>query len=142
MFKWLKEQTDGDDDLIFQGDTNIPNGSADDAFGLTSNEKMILDESYENYSSLKKSVGEYAQPYDKIIHSSNLNASNGKVYKLWDFPKQNIFQWATINSLDEWKNWCTENSKPYGSTTHALYNYVSDHCPISYDLELDSSDTK
>lgn len=142
MFKWLKDQTDGDDDLIFQGDTNIPKGSADDAFGLNSNEKMILDESSENYSSLGKSIGKYAQPYDKIIHSSNLNASNGKVYKLWDFPKQDIFQWATIKSLDQWKNWCTENSKPYGSKTHALYNYVSDHCPISYDLELDSSDTK
>lgn len=142
VFKWLKEETDGDDDLIFEGDTNIKKNWEKEMFGLTSNEKMILDESYENYSSLGKSIGNYAQPYDKIIHSSNLNGSNGKVYKLWNFPNQNIFQWATINSLDEWKNWCTENSKHYPPTTHALYNYVSDHCPISYDLELDSSDTK
>ena len=142
VFKWLKEETDGDDDLIFEGDTNIKKNWEKEMFGLTSNEKMILDESYENYSSLGKSIGNYAQPYDKIIHSSNLNGSNGKVYKLWNFPNQNIFQWATINSLDEWKNWCTENSKHYSPITHALYDYVSDHCPVSYDLELDSSDTK
>ena len=142
VFKWLREETDGDDDLIFEGDTNIKKDLEKEVFGSTSNEKMILDESYENYSSLSTSIGKYAQPYDKIIHSSNLNASNGKVYKLWDFPNQNIFEWATIESLSEWDAWCRNNSKIPGNKFGPLFNYVSDHCPVSYDLELDSSDTK
>ena len=142
MFKWLKEQTNGDDDLIFQGDTNIPYGSSNDLFGLKSGEKMVLDESFDNYSSLKTFVDNYSEPYDKIIHKSNLKWSNGKVYKLWNFPKENIFQWHQIKNLSEWEKWCYENSKDPGSNSYGIYGYVSDHCPISYDLELDSSDEK
>jgi|GEM_PF-6167543 len=53
---------------------------------------MLLSDSKDNASSLSYTIGEYSEPYDKIIHKSNLNHSNPNVYRLYDFPKQNIFQ--------------------------------------------------
>lgn len=148
VFKWLEEETDGDDDLIFEGDTNIPLGYANEVFGNDYEKYMLLSDSEDNASSLKQSIGEYSQPYDKIIHNSNLKSSNGKVYKLWDFPNQNIFQWKTISSYYDWVNYYSRHNwkakREYGWIYGDGFggHGISDHCPISYDLELDSSDTK
>lgn len=148
VFKWLEEETDGDDDLIFEGDTNIPLNKANDTFGSDYEKYMLLSDSKNNASSLTwKTIG-YSEPYDKIIHKSNLNYSNPNIYRLYDFPEQNIFQWKTISSWNDWIDYYRQYG--WNASTKSRWIYgdgsgghgISDHCPISYDLELDSSDTK
>lgn len=145
VFKWMSEEAE-DDDLVFQGDTNIPLNKARGAFGDDVEDKWsLLKDTSENASSLRTTEGNYAQPYDKILHYSNLKASNAKVYKLWNFVNENIFHWATINSLSEWYQYTkTVNTKTANSAARSLYGGggVSDHCPVSYDLELDSKDPR
>ena len=148
VFKWLEEETDGDDDLIFEGDTNIPLNKANDTFGSDYEKYMLLSDSKDNASSLTwKTIG-YSEPYDKIIHKSNLNYSNPNIYRLYDFPEQNIFQWKTISSWNDWIDYYKQYGWNASTKSRWIYgdNYgghgISDHCPVSYDLELDSSDTK
>lgn len=140
VFRWLEEET-GDDDLVFQGDTNIKYKVAKAAF-KDLDKYNILKDDVSNASSLKTSRNNYSEPYDKIIHKSNLRALNPKVYKLWDFVNDNIFQWGRITSISEWYSWCNSHGGAGSSEDRTVYGYVSDHCPISYDLELVSNDPK
>ncbi|MBU4691678.1 hypothetical protein KQ872_01720 [Mycoplasma sp. ES3225-GEN-MYC] len=146
VLDWVKKINDGDDDLIFMGDTNIPSGKESIAFDWVSEYGAImpLGEGEEALSSLKTEFGNYAKPYDKIVHKSNLKFENAKVYKLYSFVEDpSIFQWAKITSLVDWityyQNYQKYN-KTYSSNSRYVYNGVSDHSPISYDLILDPND--
>ncbi|TDU98102.1 MnuA family membrane nuclease [Metamycoplasma hyosynoviae] len=137
VFKWMETKFN-DNDVVFEGDTNIPAGAASQAFGSLTTEKMLLDEGSENYSSLQTTEGGYSNPYDKIILKSNLEYSTPGVYKLWDFVNQDIFGWQSgITSYKKWKDYC--NHYYSGSVTEsfgAVYNYISDHCPIHFTLNF------
>lgn len=59
VFDWMKTINGGDDDLIFQGDTNIKKGNENRAFGWVGsyeNAKMVLNEQKDNTSLGKKSI--------------------------------------------------------------------------------------
>lgn len=142
---WFNKEAD-DDDIIFQGDTNIKKKKAGIAFEWLNNRpeyKMLIDDTAENATSLKQTIGKYGEPYDKIIFNSNLRYSNVGFYKIYDFPTDNIFQFATINSHSDWFNYASSNaSNPPTSEVRAIYGFVSDHCPTYFDLELNSNDPK
>ncbi|MCS4536639.1 hypothetical protein NXS15_00640 [Mycoplasma sp. CSL7475-4] len=143
-FEWAKTINNGDDDLIFQGDTNIELKNQSQAFGWVNdyNAQIVFDDDESNATSLKRSYGKYSQPYDKIIHSSNLKYTNPKIYHLYDFVNDpSIFQFSKISSLEEWIEYCSQISgKKYQSEIGYIYSGVSDHSPISYDLVLDVND--
>ncbi|MCR8966268.1 endonuclease/exonuclease/phosphatase family protein [Mycoplasma zalophidermidis] len=142
VFDWVKKLNGNDDDLIFMGDTNIPSGKESIAFDWVSEYGAImpLGEGEEALSSLKTEFGNYANPYDKIVHKSNLKFENAKVYKLYSFVDDpSIFQWAKITSLDDWVKYY-KKYKSYSSMDRYVYSGVSDHSPISYDLILDPND--
>ncbi|AIA29772.1 lipoprotein [Mycoplasmopsis californica] len=146
VFDWMKTINGGDDDLIFQGDTNIKKGNENRAFGWVGsyeNAKMVLNEQKDN-TSLGKNMDKYSQPYDKIIHSSNLKFTNPQVFHLYDLVKNpNIFQYSSINSINDWVTYFNSKSNSYyNNEWQYVYDGVSDHCPISYDLILDANDPK
>ncbi|KDE45596.1 hypothetical protein NPL4_01015 [Metamycoplasma hyosynoviae] len=136
VFKWMETKFN-DNDVVFEGDTNIPEGAASQAFGSLTTEKMLLDEGPENYSSLQTTEGGYSSPYDKIILKSNLEYSTPGVYKLWDFVNQDIFGWQSgITSYSEWEYYCIQNYPDSVKSYGAVYNYISDHCPIHFTLNF------
>ncbi|QBF34349.1 hypothetical protein EG856_00135 [Mycoplasmopsis phocirhinis] len=144
VFEWAKTINNGDDDLIFQGDTNIELSNQNKAFEWVNNydAKLVFSDSEHFATSLKKSYAQYSQPYDKIIHSSNLQYTNEKIYHLYDFVNDpTVFQFANISSLEQWIEYCNHHSnKKYANETGYIYYGVSDHSPISYDLILDAND--
>ncbi|MDC8921525.1 lipoprotein 17-related variable surface protein [Metamycoplasma hyosynoviae] len=136
VMKWMETKFN-EKDIVFEGDTNIPKNKSDAAFGSLTTEKMLLDESFENYSSLKTTEGEYKNPYDKIILKSDLQYSDPGLYKLWDFVNQDIFGWQSgITSYSEWENYCSKNYPGSITSQGAVYNYISDHCPIHFTLNF------
>lgn len=140
VLSWLQEQADGDDDLIFQGDTNIPESATSQAFAsLTSEHKMLID----GLTSLDTSGG-LSSSYDKIVHFSNLRAHNAGIYNIWNFPddKEITFPWYNqgFSGYDSWLRYC--ESQGTVPARGAIYNYLSDHCPTYYDLELNANDPK
>lgn len=145
VFEWAKKINKGDDDLIFQGDTNIKLGNQKAAFGWLKDidKQMPIKETFENKSSLSKSFGKYSETYDKIVHVSNLKYENPKVYKLYDFVKDGSYKFHNISSLEQWINYFNSYvHKSYNGKHGYIYSGVSDHCPISYDLILDANDPK
>ncbi|ASI54200.1 hypothetical protein MHSN_03445 [Metamycoplasma hyosynoviae] len=136
VFKWMENKFN-DNDVVFEGDTNIPEGAASQAFGSLTTEKILLDEGPENYSSLQTTEGGYSSPYDKIILKSNLEYSTPGVYKLWDFVNQDIFGWQSgITSYSEWENYCNTIYPGSVKSRGAVYDYISDHCPIHFTLNF------
>ena len=136
VFKWM-EKTFNDNDFVFQGDTNIPNGKWSSVFSPKNGEQSLLADNDENASSLKKTQFEYAQPYDKIVLKSSLNYSNAGIYKLWDFVKDNTYYWEKINNYNDWFNYCS-NYGDVPASNGAVYGYISDHCPIFFDLHFEN----
>ncbi|WP_373440383.1 endonuclease/exonuclease/phosphatase family protein [Metamycoplasma equirhinis] len=142
VMKWFNEQAN-DDDVVFQGDTNIKKNNL--AFSWTKNvgAKIALGSNdKQDKTSLSRSIGKLSQPYDKIIHYSNLKFSNSKIYNIWNFIKDNFFQYSKIKNINEWFEYCSTHGTTPSSDVASIYGNVSDHCPISYDLELNSGDTK
>ncbi|WP_029608547.1 MnuA family membrane nuclease [Mycoplasma simbae] len=145
VFQWAKRITGGDDDLIFQGDTNIKVGKQSAAFGWATEYGAVLplaDNKANSTSLSKKTIGAYSQPYDKIVHKSNMNFENAKIYKLYDFVTDpSIFQYAKISSYEQWAAYHNQHStKARSKEYNYVYDGVSDHSPISYDLILDPND--
>ncbi|ENY69720.1 Hypothetical protein, predicted lipoprotein, predicted membrane nuclease [Mycoplasmopsis bovigenitalium 51080] len=142
VFQWAKKLNNGDDDLIFQGDTNISLGNEKEAFGwIGGSTQMPLKENEQNKSSLSQKINSYSQTFDKIVHQSNLKHENAKVYKLYDFVNDGSYMFENISSLDEWVSYYSQY-KRYKTAYNYIYSGVSDHCPISYDLILDANDPK
>lgn len=141
VFDWAKKITNGDDDLIFQGDTNIHKGNQSNVFGWTKGygAVMPLDE-YSILTSLKTKNDGYSEPYDKIIHYSNMKYDNATTFRLYDFVRySNIFQYAPISSYEDWVEYVKRyNTKSYSESY--VYHGISDHSPISYDLILEEND--
>ena len=129
------EKTFNDNDFVFQGDTNIPLGKWSSVFSPKNGEQSLLADNEENASSLKKTQFEYAQPYDKIVLKSSLHYSNAGIYKLWDFVKDNTYYWEKINNYNDWFNYCS-NYGDVPASNGAVYGYISDHCPIFFDLHF------
>ncbi|TQC53999.1 hypothetical protein E1I18_00880 [Mycoplasmopsis mucosicanis] len=141
VFDWAKKITNGDDDLIFQGDTNIHKGNQSKVFGWTKDYGAVMPLDEDNIlTSLKANNNGYSEPYDKIIHYSNMNYTNATTFRLYDFVRySNIFQYAPINSYEDWVKYVKGyNSKRYSQSY--VYHGISDHSPISYDLILDKND--
>ncbi|WP_051622806.1 endonuclease/exonuclease/phosphatase family protein [Mycoplasmopsis primatum] len=142
VFEWFDEKDGDNKDLIFAGDTNINENNHNEAFKwvYNSNKKYIniFEPKAENNSSLRHEIGQYANSYDKIIHSGDIAYKNPYIYKLYEFVNDNSFLYSNIDSLEAWKEYIetkyNNNQEKYKKLFRYIYNGISDHCPVGYTL--------
>lgn len=137
VMQWFDSQDDLNNELIFMGDTNIKTGNSSQAF------KPLIDLGYKMYtketndwkSSLSGPMGSYSQTYDKIFYSGDLKAQNVGIFKNYDVLLKNVLNEAWLNQAKKEKSY---NYK-YGVAGY-IKNFVSDHCPVYFELVLDAND--